>query len=259
MIHRRTGLAVLAALALPLFPTFADAQAPLPLGSTSHASLPAEDNALFTFEAGMAGFLTVVVRADGDEDLSLAVSDDEGQPLPGGGADMDLGGNVGAEQLVVTIPAPGRYTVRVRSLSSSGGRFQIGGSFMASALAGGVLDPDGRPSGATQLAVGTSHEDALDPSGGDPWDWYRIPVTQDGVLTVLTRAEGDGDLRLERFADGEFGEAMDASDQDMDGVLGNESLTVNVRAGDVVFLRVTSAFGGGGYAPYRIASGLIPG
>lgn len=256
MTHPRIVLAVVTALSAASAPSAA--QSPLPLGTTSQARLPVGEPSVFVFEARAAGFLTVVVRSEGGDDLAFTVTDDEGQSLPDGSADMDLGGNVGAEQLVVTLPGPGGYAVHVRSLGGMGGAFQIGGSFLESASASGIQDPDGRPSGAIRLAVGESHEDSIDAGRGDSWDWYRIDVTGDGALTVLTSSQGEGDLRLELYADGAFGEAMDASDQDMEGVLGNESITVNVRAGQTVYLRVTSAFGGG-YAGYRIASGLIPG
>jgi hypothetical protein len=42
-------------------------------------------------------------------------------------------------------------------------------------------------------------------------------------------------------------------------VLGNESLTWDVQAGDVVFVRVSPVSAGGDRVSYRIMSGLIPG
>ena len=254
----RTTLACTVFLALAA-PTFAAAQAPLPTGATSQGMLSMGEAATYTFQATAAGFLAVVLRAEAGEDLSFTVTDAEGQALPEGRADMDFGGNVGAEQMVVTISEPGAYRVIVESLAGEPASFQIGGSFLSSALAALAADPDGKPSAARELAVGASHVDTIDPSAGDRWDWYRIPVTQSGVLTILTRVEGEGDLRLERFEEGSFREAVDASDQDMDGVLGNESLTLDVQAGQVVFVRVLPSFGGSQAVAYRLASGIIPG
>ena len=76
---------------------------------------------------------------------------------------------------------------------------------------------------------------------------------------MLTRSEGEGDLALEVFREGEYGEPVEASDQDMDGMMGNESVTLDVAAGDVLYLRVLIRFGGVDTIPYRVTSGLIPG
>lgn len=236
------------------------AQTALPMGSTAPGLLSFGEPATFTFEATAPGFLSVVVRAEAGEDLAINILDAESQSLPDGRADIDLGGDVGAEQLVVTLPYAGRYSVLVESLSGEPASFQIGGSFLASPLAAGAEDPDGRPSGARELAVGGSFEDTIAPGEGDRWDWYRIPVTQDGVLTVLTRTPGEsGDLRLELFDEGSYQNPADVSDQDMDGVLGNESITVDVTAGQVLYVRVLPSFGGTGSVAYRVACGIIPG
>jgi hypothetical protein len=250
-----SGLAALAAAAL--LPASLGAQSPLPLGRTVTGSLSGGETA-YTFTAEEAGFLVVVVRASGGEDLTLAVTDGEGQALPDGRSDMDLNGDVGAEQLLLPIPRAGNYTVKVRCYDESAS-YQMGATFLASSLAAAPDDPDGRPSGALELAVGESHADALDPAAGDQADWYRIRVDRDGTLTVLTRAEGEGDLRLERYVAPEFGEPTESADEDRDGVMGNESLTLDVRAGDVVMIKVVASFSGAAAGSYSISSGLIAG
>jgi len=247
----------LAALVAVLLPTWLGAQTPLPLGRTAEGTLTGGVTS-YAFAAREAGFLAVVVRATGSEDLSISVSDSEGQTLPEGTSDADLSGNVGAEQILVTIPSPGNYVVKVRCYDETAS-FHVGGSFLASPLAAAPDDPDGRPSGAVELAVGASRDDVIDPAAGDRADWFRIPITKAGVLTVLTRAEGDGDLRLERYVAPEFSEPSEYSDEDRDGVMGNESLTLDVKAGDVVLIRVMPSFWGGARVRYRISSGLIEG
>jgi hypothetical protein len=234
------------------------AQTPLPVGSTRPVSVPAEGAAELTFEASAAGFLTVVVRSTGGEDISLSVTDDEFQSLPGAAVDGDIGGNLGAEQLVVGLPRPGRYVVVVEALGGDGAGLEIGATFLPTTLAALADDPDGRPSGAVSVATGASRDDTIDPSRGDMWDWHRIEVVTNGVLTLLTRTEGEGDLRLEVFEAGSYREPLESSDQDMGGVLGNESVTLTVQAGASVYARV-SAFNGNEAIKYRLASGLIPG
>lgn len=246
------------ALGAALLPASLGAQTPLPLGSTSQGMLSGGE-AGYVFAAKDAGFLTIILRSEAGEDLSLLVTDEEGQALLDGMSDADVGGDVGAEQLVVTIPGAGRYQVRVRSFMEETASFQIGASFLTSKLAAAAEDPDGRPSRGIELAVGAVHEDAIDPAAGDRVDWYRIKVEKDGVLTVLTRSDDEGDLRLEHYVEPTFDEPMDSSDQDMEGVMGNESLTLEVSAGDVVLIRVAPSFSGGGAVTYRISSGLIAG
>ncbi len=245
------------AAAAALLPAALGAQTPLPVGRTVEGTLTSGSTE-YSFAATEAGFLTVVVRASGGEDLALSVTDAEGQVLPDGRSDMDMDGNVGAEQILLAIPSAGDYTVEVRCYDESAS-FHLGATFLPSALAAAPDDPDGRPSGAIELTVGATHDDAIDPAAGDRADWYRIRVDGSGVLTVLTRAEGDGDLRLERYIEPEFGEPEDAADEDRDGVFGNESLTLDVEAGDVVIIKVVPSFAGSTAVSYRISSGLIAG
>lgn len=251
------GLAAGAALA----PAGLTGQTPLPLNATAPGQFAAGARGEFVLNASGAGFLTVVLRASGGEDLSLTVTDGEHQTLSEGRSDQDLGGDLGAEQVMVQIPGAGRYLVVVESLGGGAASFQVGGSFLSTSLAAKAADPDGRPSAAAELAVGASREDAVDASAGDERDWFRIRAGQAGVLTVLTRVpEGqEGDLRLELFRDGEFTEPAESSDQDQEGVMGNESATLTVTAGQVVYVRVSPSFGGGGRIAYRVASGIIPG
>jgi hypothetical protein len=246
------------ALTVALLPASLGGQTPLPIGSTTQGTL-AEGEARFVYAAKEAGFLTVIVRAQAGEDLALAILDEEGQPLADGLTDSDLGGDVGAEQLVVVLPSAGSVQIRVRSFMDDDATFHIGGSFLASKLVASPPDPDGRPSRATELSVGATQESSLDSGAGDLVDWYRIKVEKAGVLTVLTRTDEEGDLRLEVYAEGAYEEPEDSSDQDMDGVMGNESLTIDVDAGEVVLIRVLGGLMLQDSVRYRITSGLISG
>lgn len=249
--------AIVSGLALGVPSSSILAQSPLPLGETSEGRLMGSGGAEYTFEAPGAGFLTVVVRAQ--DDVILTIMDDEFQPLPGAQSDQDLGGDPGAEQLVVVVPAAGSYRVMVEPFGSSAAGFHIGGTFMASALMEAPVDPDGKPSGAVQLEAGSMNDASLDPMQGDRWDWFAITADQAGVMTILTRTEDEGDLRLEVFRSDDFRMPIDSSDQDMDGILGNESVTVGVTAGETIYARVSPAFGDGSPMTYQVGSGLIPG
>jgi hypothetical protein len=238
------------------------AQQTLLLGESRAASTMSGAPAEFVLDSDGPGFLTVVVRGSTPEgDLVLSVADDDYQTLADARSDQDLGSNPGAEQIVAQIPRAGRYRVVVDSPYDDGiVAFQMGASFLSSDLASLPPDPDGRPTQAVALEVGATHEDRIDSAAGDGWDWYSFTAPGVGVLTVLTRGVDDdeGDLKLEAFQEGSWREPVDTSDQDEGGLLTNESLTFDVTAGEIVYVRV-SPFGGGGRVTYRIASGLIPG
>ena len=264
-MNSRIVRCLLAAALLPaaLLPAATAAQQPLPLGSTAAGSLTSDMPAQYTVEFDGPGFLAVVVRADDpDDDLVLLVTDDEGQVLPSGRSDSDLNGQVGAEQLLVQIPWGGSYRVVVEQFYSSGSvGFQVGASFLASPLAEAEPDPDGKPGGAIALAVDETHDDSIDPAAGDGWDWYAITAETAGVLTILTRSVDDtgGDLRIDVYRADDLREAVEGSDQDQSGVMTNESVTIDVAAGETVYVKVAPSFAANSAVAYRIASGLIGG
>ena len=125
----------------------------LPLGSSIAATTADGAPATFSLEVAEAGLQTVVVVGDGTADLVIRVADDVGQTLPGGRADGDLGGNTGAERLVVTVGQPGMYQVIVEA-RSDGGDFKIASGWIPFPPVAVAPDPDGRPTGAGVLALG---------------------------------------------------------------------------------------------------------
>jgi hypothetical protein len=227
----------------------------LPMGQAAQGSTKSE-GASYAFKADAAGVLTVAIRGEGEADLVLLVTDEDGQTVQNGRSDQDLGGKRGAEQLAVTIPYPGDYIVRVDLSGGDGAKFAIGASWLALPQAARQPDPDGRPRSANALDVGKAVSDTVDAASGDLWDWYAVQIQAPGTLTVLTKAP-EGDLVLEAFHDGNFREPAERSDQDMQEVKGNESISMHVEAGQTIFFRVSSLFSGGPI-PYKITSGLIP-
>ena len=221
-------------------------------GSTSD-----EEVAAFQFRAESAGILTVIVRSADETDLVLRVTDADGQPLPNGESDQDLGGNSGAEQFAVTIPRPGTYMVRVETYGWGKSTFRLGSSWIAFPDLEVPPDPDGSPSTAIELAVEQQTVgNSIDGNAGDYWDWYVLSSKRSGTLTIATRAE-EGDLVLEAYNDGEYTEPMESSDQDLQGVSGNEALTLSVTKGEKVYFRVR-AFSEGSSLQYRLQVGFIP-
>jgi len=222
-----------------------------PITGTASDDTPA----IFTFAAESAGMLTVVVRGQSDTDLQLAIADIVGQPLPDGSSDQDLGGDYGAEQVAAVIPSAGQYQVRVGSWSGSGS-FELVAGWIAYPALGGPVDPDALPTAAAELTPGAPIDDSIDPSNGDSWDWFKVTVDSAAAITVITSAP-EGDLALEAFAEGEYADSISASDQDMQGVAGNESITIQAQAGETYYFKVTPFSNFGGAIPYSIRVGVM--
>ena len=245
-----------ACLSLLVFAPVASAQQ-LQAGRVIDATTSAEDPTAFIFQAGSAGVLTVVVRSTDETDLVLSVTDADGQPLPDARSDQDLGGDSGAEQLAVPLPRAGRYQVRVEPYSMGVAAFRIGASWLPFAELELPADPDGSPSTAIPLPPEQqTHKDSIDEGMGDYWDWFVVIPDRAGTLTVVTRAE-EGDLVLEAFEEGSYAEAWERSDQDLQGVNGNEALTLLVSSGEAVYFKV-SAFSSDDGIAYRFQLSFIP-
>lgn len=228
----------------------------LPIGSTTPGTTSTGAVASYEFNAPSAGVLTVAVRATSETDLVLLVTDTDGQALPDGQSDQDLGGDSGAEQLAITLPRAGKYLVRVRPFSSGLGEFRIGASWLEFPELERPADPDGSPSTASPMAVGEGINDTIDPSAGDHWDWFSIQIGQSGQLRVATRA-GEGDLVLESFNEGEFAQPVERSDQDLEEVTGNEAIVLVVRAGQTLYFKVSAFSSTGEAIAYRLTAELI--
>lgn len=257
-MQRRNSLAVATLAVIALIATIPAAyasQQQLTLGRIVEGTTSSSGPAVFVFTAETPGVLTVVVRGKDDSDLQIVVTDAVGQELPGGRFDVDLRGNVGAEQGATVISAPGEYQVQVHTWSGMGG-FEMAASWLEFASLGGPADVDGMPTAAAALVPGTPIADSINPSGGDAWDWFKVTADSAGAITVITEAP-EGDLVLEVFREGEFGEALNRSDQDMQGVTGNESLTVQAAAGETYYFRVSPAFESGESIEYRVRAGIM--
>lgn len=254
---RAIACAVGLALATLATPVAAQTRPALPMSGPTQATVNDEQPAEFTVSARTAGVLSVAVQGTGD--LALQLVDEDGQVLPNGSADRDLTGNEGMELLSTTVTEPGTYLVRVRLQGGSQSTFSIAGGFVSFPPFQQPGDPDRRPGGARAIGVGKPLEDSLSPASGDAWDWYVIKAAEEGTLTIVTRQVGNGDapdLVLELFTEGKFGESQDRSDQDLQGNAANESVSVQVTAGQAVHVRVSGAITNA--AKYRLSSSLAP-
>ena len=65
---------------------------PLTIGATQKGVAGSDQPAIYRFEAAGPGLLTVATRGTGSADLYLFVADEDGQSLPDGTSDRDLGG-----------------------------------------------------------------------------------------------------------------------------------------------------------------------
>lgn len=259
----RASLLLLSAFAL--VPSVAAAQgaagapAALPTPVTTGTLGARGESARYRYTAAGAGVLTVAVH--GVADLVLKVTDQDGQPLPDGTSDRDLRGVMGAEILAVMIPRRGDYLVEV-SANGGGGAipFSISSSWAGMPPFERPEDPDGRPGTAKPFEAGQAIEDQLHLDEGDASDWYTLRAPSAMTLFIMTRVpEGaEHDLVLEAFLGGNFTEATVRSDQDLQGVLGNETVSVDLKAGDVLHVKVSALGERGGAMPYRISVTKAP-
>ena len=231
----------------------APAGPPLTTGAIINGATTEAAPAAFQFDAKSPGLLAVAVRGSGD--LMLFVTDEDGQALVR--EDSDFGGDRGAEQLMVPLPAAARYFVFVASRSEHH-TFELGASWLAFPKVAKPADPDGRPGTAGALEIGKKAGDQIHPAAGDEWDWFKITVAEAGSLTVLTKVDGEGDLALEVYEDGKFLAPLDKSDKDLRGNKGNESVTVEAAAGQTFYFRVKKPVSSGDLVEYSISSGFIP-
>ncbi len=254
---RRT-LSVVTLMLVPLVSLVA--QGSLPMTGKANGTATTDAPATFRFTPTGPGVLTVVVK--GADDFTIRVLDGDGQMLPDGSADNDVNGSTGLEFLALPVGYAEPLVVEVAMLSeeSGGGKFTIAAGFVVEESFARAPDPDRRPSTAKVLAVGAASEETLNGSEGDAWDWFKITANEPMTMVIVTRmTEGtEGDLTLATFTDNDFATSVADSDQDLQGHTGNESVTVDVKAGQTVHVKVASLFGSGGASPYRISVGRVP-
>lgn len=234
-------------------------RAPLTMGTPAKGSCDQDAPAMFQFTVPSAGMLALALLPDGTSaDLVLLVCDEDGQLLNNDArADRDLKGNRGLEVVTTLLPEAGTYIAVVEYSSGEGkATFSLSPAFAAAAALGSTNpDPDGRPSRATAVTVGKPLDDSL--GEGDTYDWFAVRADAAGTLTILTKAPA-GDLRLEAYGEGNYRKPVASSDQDLQGTQGNESLNLEVEAGQTIYVRVAVFGMGSDPVPYRLVTAMIP-
>lgn len=225
---------------------------PLPLEGPADAEIGADDTAVFTFDASGAGLLSVSVHTAGEADLYVEVTDEFGQQLSV--VDSDLMGHMGAEALAAPIRLAGTYRVVVHSRGGDP-RFRIVGAWLPTPGLEVAADPDGNPASAIALAVGAPHTDRVDANAGDAADWFSLTLEEAGFVNVLVEA-AEGDLALEMYREDQLTEVAERSDQDLEGVRGNESISARAQAGETLYFRVVSVFSAAA-TDYTIRVGIM--
>ena len=145
--------------------------------------------------------------------------------------------------------------------------FRIGASWLPFADLEFPADPDGSPSTAISLPPEQqTHDGSIDQVMGDYWDWFVIVPDRAGTLTVVTRmamlpgallVAQEGDLVLEAFEEDSYAEQWERSDQDLQGVLGNEALSLAVVRGEPIYFKVW-AYSSSDPINYRLLVSFIP-
>jgi hypothetical protein len=258
-LHPSTVRILLAAAAATVVaPAVTHAQAPaaLSVGKTTAGQVSNRAATVYRFTAPSAGVLSVAVHADAD--VTLKVTDEDGQALPDGSSDRDLYGSGGNEQVMVALPERGEYRVEVELLDGNNTKFEIGAGWIAMPAFARASDADRRPTQGAALDVGRSHEDSLNGDEGDYWDWLAITARTSGTLTVILRSVNDDspDLALELYTADDLTEHAARSDNDLQGNTTNESATIDVKAGQKIFVKVMGATGNPS-GRYRLASSII--
>ena len=249
-----SSLVIVSLVSVPGFAR--QAASALPIGKTDAGQASDKAAATYQFKAATAGVLTVAVVGDGD--LEITITDEDGQAVQDGTSDKDMFGSTGTEQASVTLTEPGAYRVQVRTVDGGVSKFQIGASWISMPGLARPSDPDKRPSQARALDVGKAHEDSIDTDKGDPWDWFVYTPAQAGTLTIILRpvSKESFDLTLETYAAGDFTKATASSDQDLQGHAANESISLDVPAGQKVYVKIYAGFGSA-TGKYRLSSSLI--
>jgi hypothetical protein len=111
---------------------------------------------------------------------------------------------------------------------------------------------------ATVLGLEASRQDRLDDEGRH---WYVITAPEDVTVNFTTRSTGenDGDLVIEAYVNEDFGQFLIRSDSDMEGDSAHESVTVDLRAGDILHVKVAAWGSGDNQWSYQLDVSHAPG
>ena len=227
---------------LPVAAVAADPPAPAQPGVMQRHFPTYDAPAEVGFVAAEPGVLTVMVVNGRGEDMVAVVVDDNRQDLPDGWIDNDPALLNGGEIGVVALPAAGSYSVLVYPWDEAAGPTvaEVTLGFQPLAALESPADPQGKPLAAAVLEPGVEVGGALGLIPGDRRDWYTLKVERDGPvqLTLRVPAVADADLLLQVFEPGVYWRSIFYADGTDEQIMGNETMTIDGRAGETLYVRV---------------------
>lgn len=203
-----------------------------------------------------AGYLSVIVRAD--DDVTLTVFGPVGIEPRLGGADEDLYGDYGAEQIIVETPGKGTYYIYVAvsgegATASSDIKFKLSVSFASQSALARDIKGDDVTSGATTLKLGTPAEGTIDFEGGDREDWFKVNVPGPGMLTLVLKGDSE-DIDIDLFLHGKDDPILNTLESSTE-MEAQEQISHEVDEGGTYFIRVKAI--DGGEVDYKLLSSFL--
>lgn len=253
---KKIGVALLVGVVFLFAAAYDNATAINP-GDTKDGTIKSgEPGAWFKVNVNSAGYLSVIVRAE--DDVTLSVFGPVGMEPRLGGADDDLYGDYGAEQMIVDAPGKGTYYIYVamsgeEAVASGDIDLKLSVSFASQPDLARDIKGDDVTSGAVQVKLGTAAQGSLNFDGGDREDWFKITLPGAGVLTLVLKGESE-EIDIDLFLHPKDDPILTtlASSTEM---AAEEQLTYQVEEGGTYFIRVKAI--DGGEIAYKLLSSFL--
>ena len=226
----------------------------LPLGTTQ--SLTVEDGATLElpFVADGPGILTVAYSSSARGRVAVSVLDRRGRQMQSA---AESRANAPVRHELVPLSEAGEYIVRVTVRRA--GELKIGAEWIPfpqieSVRAQVIPEPDEDTELVLvpdRMMVGSINTAAPETQHL----WCRFDAEEDGQLVVLASAS-QGDITMQSFMPGQFQNALEYRDDDLNGSVANEGMILDVEAGESYYVRVDMR--SGQRCDVEVRTGFIP-
>lgn len=227
----------------------------LPLGTTQTLTVEQGATLEMPFVADGPGILTVAYSAASR--VRLEVTDARGRRIETQSARSGGRQSAGVGHGLVPLGRGGEYTVR---LTVGGeGEIKLGAEWipfptMETVRAQVIPEPD--PETELTLVPDRMVVGSINTANAETqYLWCRYDAEVDGQLVVLANAS-QGDITLQSFDPGNFSNAREYRDDDLNGSVANEGMILDVRAGETYYVRVDMR--SGQRCDVEVRAGLIP-
>jgi hypothetical protein len=215
-----------------------------------------EHDAWFKVSTNSAGYLAVIVRAN--DDATITVYGPKGLEPRLGGVDGDLYGDYGAEEIIVEVPGRGTYYIQVamsgdEAIAYGDVDFDISVAFVSQPDVAVEISGDDITSGAITLRMGQAEEGTLNYEGGDRIDWFKVNVTDRGVLTLVLKGE-DEVVDIDMFLHDKDQPVLNTLDYSTD-YSSDEQITFEIEEPGTYYVRLKAL--DGGEAGYKLMSSFL--